>query len=297
MRIRIAGDRHASAKYGRAFFDDIRRVMTQWHRKAYTIAKVFDLPGRRKWLFFAIAVAVGGWLLHEPLLSRLTRTFRSNDTIDESELTHLYMISGDRMLETTIAMAAGQKTILMPEEWAPRSVQCGAAPPTDDLLPNLLIDVGAKPEQLQHVPGRSRDRLQKLQFLGDWLEQHPDAIVCMFADALSSGGLRRMIDRELVAATAAQIKVKPLEPTEYSADRWWRTTTGCKAFYGQAIGRFYNWMSPGGLPTVDDLSPQEYEDAFIERLQAFGVPMRPADENSLPPTEPLPSEPLPVGAS
>ncbi|WP_145093808.1 hypothetical protein [Rosistilla carotiformis] len=243
-------------------------------------------------MIFAVITLVSAGLLHEPLLSAVTRGFLSNDLIDDVATTHVYMMGGDRMLETAMEMSHDGIVILLPEVWAPRSVQCGAVPASDDLLPRLLADLGAEPDQWIRVSGRARDRRERIQFLGDWLDRNPEAVVCMLSDALSSGGLRRQIDGELSVEVAGRVKIKPLQPIEYPVDRWWRSTTGWKAFYGKAIGRFWGWLSPEGIPIADDLSPQEYEEAFRQRLQSLGVDLKPTESEPLPPTELSP-----VGAS
>lgn len=276
---------------------NIRRVLIQVIGTAYRMTGFSNLLRRQKWVIFVVAAAGLGWLLLEPLLSAATNSFRCDDRFEEADITHLYMMGGDRILEATMEMAANGKPILLSKEWAPRSVQCGAAPSSDDIVPNLLQELGATPDQLVILPGRPRDRYKQLRFLSDWLSEHPDAMVCILTDALASGGLRRMIDRELVESEAAQVKIKPLETTEYSSKSWWRSRAGCKAFYGHAVGRFYSWLAPAGPPVIDDLSPQEYENAFRQRLHDFGVKVQPVPTVTTQGQEPLQeSEPSTAGA-
>ncbi|WP_417739257.1 hypothetical protein [Rosistilla oblonga] len=229
------------------------------------------MPRRRIWLILAVVASILAGLLHQPLFSAVTRCYRSSDPIDESSITHLYLLDGDRLLETAITMAPDGKPILIPQEATLRSVQCGAAPSPDEVMPQLLLELGAAPGQTELVPGAAWDDYQRIEYLGQWMDQNPDAVVCMLAEALASGRLRRIVDRKFTDQAASRLKIKPLDPIDHSADRWWRSTTGCKEFYGQSIAWLYDWISPNGTPRPDDMSPQEYEDAFRQRLRSLGV--------------------------
>ncbi|MEZ6088404.1 MAG: hypothetical protein R3C05_10335 [Pirellulaceae bacterium] len=229
---------------------------------------------RRKWTFLILAVLAFCLATHSLVLSWITRPFIHRVPLDTSRVTHLLMRDGDRLLETTLSELRPGRKLLLVRESPSRSEQCGAVPSEDQLLPELLSTRGVGPDQLEWLPGTLEDGESVLRPLEDWLNAHPNVVLCVFVEALGSGPLRRRIDRRYAVANARRVIIYPLEPEDYRSDRWWRSRSGCKDFFGQLVQVIVRWSDEESEIANPYPTPQAYEDAFKERLKSFDVSVK-----------------------
>ena len=205
------------------------------------------------------------------LLTWITKPFIHRDRFDADRVTHLLMGSGDRLLETSVAELELGRKLLLVRRSPSRSAQCGATPSEDQVLPELLASKGVTSEQYEWLPGTVEAGASFDKSVEAWLNQHPDATICVFVDALESGQLRRNIDRRFAAANSGRVIVYPLEPEGYRSEQWWRSRTGCKEFFGQFVHAAMCWFTDDSEVGNPYPTPQSYEDDFKSRLQSLGV--------------------------
>ena len=209
--------------------------------------------------------------IHESVLTWVTNHYIHRATFDRSRITHVYMDSGDRLLESALSFVESDATVLLTRQPPSRRVQCGAVLASEEIVPKLLASKGADPKKILCVPGHTIDRWHAIQLIGQWMDDHPQAVVCILCDAIASASLRHQVDTGFTSSASKRTIVFALPSQRYTSGRWWRSTSGCKDFFWQTVSKLFDSAHDKTSELEPYMNPDEYEQAFKLYLQELGV--------------------------
>lgn len=226
---------------------------------------------RRFALFTTIGCLLAIGLLHDRILVAITEGYLIDSPGDLNQATHVLIASGDRQIEMAAKWGRSGKTILLLHGIDSRAVQCGAEPPAQQQTITLLNKAGVPESQIQELASESDDMTSVGMLLGNWLQRHPQARLGILVDAMTAGQTQRGIQQKMPPEAASRVIVYPLPPLDFDARHWWRTRSGCKAFYNANISRLFVSSDSEQSSRPEYLSPDAFEAAFRQRLGELGV--------------------------
>jgi hypothetical protein len=206
------------------------------------------LPGRRMAIALAVLVLLG--LAHPVILRLLARPLVADDS---NAACDCFCIHGDELgadgyepFETAAQWRReqGGRTILLLLPHESRVVEIGAVRSFEQTCRNELAKRRIPSADIDAVHCDALNIWEEARGFSAWLKGHPDATVRFACCPMGSGRLRYVFNKALGPDDARRVHLATLPDPSFSADDWWQSRTGVKAFMYSWLDLAYAWAYP-----------------------------------------------------
>lgn len=215
---------------------------------------------RRRWLrrlLFVLILAGALYLARGPLLRGLAGFLVVDDCTGDADT--VLLLDGDRLYErAALQYRGGAKRLLLIEGPPGRLARMGILPDPVELarrelakyeVPESAVDV------LKIEKGGDWNRAKRLR---DWLNEHPEAQVCVLCDRFSSRRTRCLFDREL-GGLSVRVHWRALPARSYDETNWYRGKIGTLALFDSYLSWGHVWLYGDALGERQEWDPDAYQ--------------------------------------
>jgi hypothetical protein len=157
--------------------------------------------------------------------------------------------------------------LLLAAKPPPRVVQVGATVSEAERRVALAKSAGIPEDRIEILMGTNIRHIRPVTLMGQWLNKNPERRIHVLCDQFQSRGLRRAAESSLHSATASRITLGTLVDQRFSVDDWWRTRLGIRAVFDAYLGLTRSVLGLRSPEPPDYLTPDQYEQAFLDSLQ------------------------------
>ena len=236
-------------------------------------------PSRRRFLAWPILLGSAAFVFAFPLLAHSLGSLLVH--LDEPKIHgDVVVVGGDdaSALATHWLQEHPDSRLLVFKRPDPRVVQIGAADSDDDrILREVSKASDIDPDRIIVLPGQSMRDVHYGRLICRWLAEYPERGLTILCDEFQSRSWRLRLDHHLAPDAAARVYIEPLKDRRYSAQEWWKSRLGMRAFFSAMIGLTRSKFSIQSSEPPKYLSPEEYEAAFVASLQKEARPI-PAEQ-------------------
>ena len=191
-------------------------------------------------IFVLASVAVGGWLVREPVLLGAAKLWIVSDPV--SRASAIVVLGGG--LETRPFEAAElwrrglAYKILVSQGPEERAASMGGIPSHSELNREILVKLGVPPGAIETFGAASKNTTEEAVALREWAERNAASVFIIPSEIFSARRVRWIFRREF-SGTAVRIEVPSVEPRGYTRWDWWKTEQGLLAFQNEFLKYVY----------------------------------------------------------
>jgi hypothetical protein len=206
-------------------------------------------PRRRRWirrLLFALVFAGAVYLARAPLLRGMAHFLVVEDPMQEVDA--LVLLNGDRLYEQTALLYRNDmaKHVLLIQGPPSRLERMKILPDPVALARRELAKHDVPEIVVEVLPMEKNGDSNRARRLRDWLNEHPEARVCILCDRFSNRRTRCLFEREL-GGLSARVHWRALPDRLYDETNWYRNKAG-------VLGIFDGYLNWAHVELYDDAS-------------------------------------------
>lgn len=236
---------------------------------------LFKLPRVRtlRRLAVALAVVLGIWIVHAPVLRSLARPLVADESVGDANLICLHEREFEVEGKDGFDLAAKwrredpARSVVLIVPFPSRAVEVGAMPPFEEIAQRQLTDRGVPKGAILVASGNARNDWEKAGVLQAWLRDHPGRQLILVSSRFHSGSLRYVLDTVLDPGDAARIHLLAVADPSCGEGNWWKSRSGVKAFMFGWLDLSYAHLFGAGGDVAPTWSVAEYRTLLKE---AFG---------------------------
>jgi hypothetical protein len=216
---------------------------------------------RRRWLrrlLFVLILAGAAYLARGPLLRGVASFLIVEDSRPEVEA--LVPLGGDHLYAQTAILYHNDvsKHVLLIEGPPGRLERM-------EIMPDPVV-VARRELAKNEVPQSAVEVLQteksgdwnRARGLREWLNEHPEAHVCILCDRFSSRRTRCLFAREL-GGLSARVHWRALADRRYDERNWYQNRAGVLALFDSYLSLAHVWLYGDALGDREEWDPDTYQ--------------------------------------
>ncbi len=216
---------------------------------------------RRRWLrrlLFALILVGAVYLARGPLLHGAARLLIVEDPPQEVDA--LVLLDGDHLYETTALLYRNDvsKHVLLIQVPPTRLERMGIMPDPITVARRELTNGGVPESAVEVLATDKPGDWNRARRLRDWLNEHPDARVCVLCDRFNSRRTRYVFDHEL-GALSARVHWRPLTDRRYDERNWYQSKLGAVAFFDSYLSLAHVWVYGDAVGDREEWDPDQYQ--------------------------------------
>jgi hypothetical protein len=215
---------------------------------------------RRRWLrrlVFALILAGALYLARAPLLRGVASFLVVDDPVQQVDA--LLPLDGDWLYEqTALLYHDGTKQILLLEGPPNRLVRMEIMPDPVALARRELTACKVPESAVEMLKMEKNGDWNRARRLRDWLNEHPDARVCVLCDRFSSRRTHCLFEREL-GGLSARVRWRALPDRRYDERNWYQNKVGVLSLFDSYLSVGHVWWYGDALGEREEWDPDTYQ--------------------------------------
>jgi uncharacterized SAM-binding protein YcdF (DUF218 family) len=212
-------------------------------RRTATLPWQYRLGRYAAVIFMLASVAVGGWLVREPVLVGAADLWIVSDSITRADA--IVVLGGGLEIRPIVAAELWRRglagKILISQVSEERTASTGGIPSDSELNREALLKLGVPAGAIEKFGTASTNTRDEAVALREWAERNAASVFIIPSEIFPARRVRWIFRREFFG-TAVSIEVPSFERPGYTRWDWWKTEQGLLAFQNEVLKYiYYRW--------------------------------------------------------
>jgi uncharacterized SAM-binding protein YcdF (DUF218 family) len=197
----------------------------------YAEKKIARFFSRRVAIVILAVAALVGWVGRESLLQEAADLWIVSDPLTQADA--IVVLAGNSQTRPPAAAEFYRKGLankVLVSHWSDFQSNCAA-----------LLELGVPASAIESFGKAATNTREEALALREWAEQNSASVFVIPSEPFSTRRVQ-WIFRRALSGKPVTIEVQPLDPRDYSVERWWKTEQGPIAFQTEILKYlYYRW--------------------------------------------------------